>query len=214
MNKKAFDAAMLRVSTQLRKASEADPFADIPNVNNTQPNFNTSTASGPITNWSAKPGMRMQMSPHAALRRGVRSIGNAAGQFAQAPANYLGQVGQSISNAFNRATGQQPAAAPASPMPLPQMSTPQNSPWLANPDFRPGVQQMPFRRGQQQNSPHQLNPQYRGNGLQTAEARPRSQSEEMYLRNPDYRPGAAQTPGRFAPGYGPQKTIQRLLNRK
>lgn len=213
MNKEAFDAAMLRVSAQLRKAAEADPFADIPNVNNTQPNFNTPAASGPTTNWSAKPGMRMQMSPHAAMRRGARSIGNAAGQFAQAPANYLGQVGQSIGNAFNRATGQQPVAAPASPMPSPQMSTPQNSPWLANPNFQSGVQRMPSRRGQQPDSPYQLNPQYRGNGIQTADLRSRPQSAEIYSRNPNYRPGAANMPARFAPGRTKQQTIDQLLKR-
>jgi len=151
--------------------------------------------------------MRMQMSPNAAIRRGARSVGNAASQFAQAPANYLGQVGQSVGNAFNRAT-----QTPSASMPLPQTPTPRNSPWLANPNFQPGMQKMPLRYGQAQNSPYQLNPQYRGNGLQTADIRQRSPSEEMYLRNPNYRSGAVNTPSQFAPGQTRQSSIDQLLS--
>lgn len=207
MNKEAFDTALQLASTRLRKAAEADPFPDVPNVNNTQPNFNAPTTSGPATNWSAKPGMRMQMSPHAALRRGARAAGNAVGQFAQAPANYMGQVGQSIGNAFNRATGQQSVA--------PQAAQQQpNTPWMQNPRVSGGVAKMPNRPGQYAGT-NQLNSNYSGNGVQTAERRsqPRPDYTQPFVRNPNFRGGVTNTPTQFAPGQTRQQTIDQTLKR-
>lgn len=207
MNKEAFDTALQLASTRLRKAAEADPFPDVPNVNNTQPNFNAPATSGPATNWSAKPGMRMQMSPHAALRRGARAAGNAVGQFAQAPANYMGQVGQSIGSAFNRATGQQPVA--------PQAAQQQpNTPWMQNPRVGDGAAKMPNRPGQYAGT-NQLNSNYSGNGVQTAERRsqPRPDYTQPFVRNPNFRGGVTNTPTQFAPGQTRQQTIDRLLKR-
>jgi len=185
VDKQAFDAAMLYAAVELQKLAATLP---------------PSTSA-------------IQMSPYAALRRGARSVGNAVGQFSQAPANYLRQAGQNIGNAFNRFAGQQSPGAAAAFRPLPQVSTSRNSPWLANPSFRPGPQRMPVIHGQPQNSPYQRNAQYRGSGLQTADLRARTQSEDMYLRNPNYRPGAANTPLPYAPGQTRQQAMDQLLRR-